>query len=130
MARDYIPLKVCLAAALLQLTDANGERLIPHEDAKRMSADQIISLFVRDHDPVRHEHGGPDEPWNLTYRFIRPHRKKSGQERTEMARERDVRRTVDEHVQRMLLKQPGRKPPRKSRWASRPMRSAKMRTKR
>lgn len=70
-------LTIKLAATLLMLTDADGAPLIPHEHAKLMSAEQIISLFQFDHYPIRHEAGGPAEPWNLTPRLIALHRVKT-----------------------------------------------------
>src|SRR5258708_500593 len=77
MKRKKISLKTQLAAALLQIRDASSERLIPHDDAKLMSACQIISLFHLDHQPIPHADGGPDEPWNLTHLFIGAHREKT-----------------------------------------------------
>lgn len=75
--RKHIPRAVELAAALLQLVDGDGKRLIPHEHAKLMTADQIISLFARDHYPVRVADGGPDEPWNITWRLRHEHKVKT-----------------------------------------------------
>jgi hypothetical protein len=70
-------LSIKLAATLLMLKDKNGEPLISHEHAKLMSAEQILSLFQFDHWPIRHEAGGPLEPWNLTPRMIPEHRIKT-----------------------------------------------------
>lgn len=64
-ARKHISLKTKLAAALCALAGQDGTRRIPHEHAKLMSAEQIISLFDFHHSPVPHAEGGPDEPWNL-----------------------------------------------------------------
>ena len=69
--RAHISLETKLAAALLTLGD------VPYEHAKQMSARQIISLYQWDHYPVLKAHDGPDEPWNLVPRLIRPHREKS-----------------------------------------------------
>lgn len=81
MSRKAIPLKTKLAAALLTMRRPNDagelELIIPHEDAKHMSAEQIISLFQWDHYPIPHAHGGPDEAWNLEPRPIAEHRKKT-----------------------------------------------------
>lgn len=77
--RDHISLTVKLAAALLMLRDENGELLIPHEHAKLMSADQIISLYQFDHYPIRKDDDGPDEPWNLEPKGIMRHRKKTAE---------------------------------------------------
>lgn len=73
-ARKAPSLRVKLASALLALRGADGERLIPHEHAKLMTAEQIISLFQFNHYPIRHEAGGPAEPWNLDPMLIAAHR--------------------------------------------------------
>lgn len=70
-------LKCRLAAALCALTDGSGQRLIPHEHAKLMSEDDVISLFHFDHYPIRHEAGGPLAHWNLDPRMIPDHRMKT-----------------------------------------------------
>jgi hypothetical protein len=75
--RKQPTLTIKLAATLLMLKDAGGEPLISHEHAKLMSAEQINSLFQFDHWPIRHEAGGPTEPWNLTPRMIPEHRTKT-----------------------------------------------------
>jgi hypothetical protein len=70
MSRGPLSLKTKLASALLALGD------IPYEHAKRMTADQIISLYHFDHG-ILHGIEQINEPWNLTPRLIRPHREKS-----------------------------------------------------
>jgi hypothetical protein len=81
MSRKSIPLKTKLAAALLTMRRPNehGEfdLIIPHEHAKLMSDEQIISLFQWDHYPIPHAHGGPDAAWNLEPRLISEHRTKT-----------------------------------------------------
>ena len=110
MSRKHIPLKVKLAAMILawvknlRTCDVSGDRDIPYEQSKNMTAEQIISRVQFDHYPVRHADGGVDEPWNLTPRLIADHRQKTKRDARDMAKERKVRRAVDEHVQRMLLK--------------------------
>jgi hypothetical protein len=39
--------------------------IIGHDEAKTMTAEQIIARFHFDHYPIPHAEGGPDEPWNL-----------------------------------------------------------------
>jgi hypothetical protein len=101
--RDYIPLKVQLAAALLQLGYMRPDwreladvftRYIPHDHAKLMTADQIISLFQLDHYPIRHADGGPDEPWNLEFKFIGAHREKTKRDQAEMAKSKRIRKRL------------------------------------
>lgn len=80
-----------LAAALLQMRDAGGERIIPHDDAKKLTSAQIVSLFQFDHDPIRRTDGGPDEAWNLTPRLIRAHRIKTAKiDQPAMAKDRRI----------------------------------------
>lgn len=69
--RKNINLTTKLAAALLHIGD------IGYEDSKLMTAKQICSLYEWDHFPIRHENGGPDEPWNLQPRLIKAHREKT-----------------------------------------------------
>lgn len=79
--RAHISLRVKLAAALLTMMrpDDSGNlvRIIPHEEAKRLTADQILARYHFDHWPIRHADGGPSEPWNLEPRPIAEHRKKT-----------------------------------------------------
>lgn len=65
-----------LAAALLIIQDLRGDP-IPFEDAKRMSAEQICSLFQWDHSAGFVAHGADNHPTGLTPRFIAEHRKKT-----------------------------------------------------
>lgn len=103
--RKAIPLKVQLAAALLQLVDDKGERLIPHRDAELMTADQIISLYQRDHYPVRVADGGTDEPHNLTWRLRAEHKAKTAKiDQPELGKQRRIRKREIEHGERMGLK--------------------------
>lgn len=79
--RTYIPLKTKLAAALLTMMrpDDSGKlvRIISHEEAKRLTADEIIARYQFDHWPIRYADGGPSEPWNLEPRPIAEHRQKT-----------------------------------------------------
>lgn len=87
-------LKCRLAAALCALTDGEGKRLIPHEHAKAMSADQVLRIFVWDHYPIRHCDGGPLEHWNLEPRLIMEHREKTAKvDAPQIAKNREVRTT-------------------------------------
>lgn len=115
-------LAIKLAAALLQIKDAQSKPLIPWEHAKQMSAEQINSLFQWDHYPIRHEAGGPSEPWNLVPRFIPVHRIKTATvDQPEIAKIKRISKAEEEFRQRMLTPPPDREP-RKSKWPKRPMR--------
>jgi len=90
---------VQLASALLALGD------IPHEHAKQMTAEQIISLYQFDHHPNRKRDGGPDEPWNLTPRLIQAHRWKTATvDAPAMAKDKRIARKQAEHKARMAAK--------------------------
>jgi hypothetical protein len=126
MARKSIPLSVKLAAALLMMRDESGERLICHEHAKEMSAEQIMSLFVWDHHPVPYAEGGPDAPWNLTPRLISGHREKTAKiDVPQIAKGKRIRKKEAEHrmvmglEERCLLERDIQNRPR-YRWPSRP----------
>jgi hypothetical protein len=60
-----------LASALLALGH------VPYNDAKQMSAQQVISLYHFDHFPIPRAEGGPDEHYNLVPRLIAAHREKT-----------------------------------------------------
>lgn len=104
--RDHISLKTKLAAALLMLRDdETGELLIAHEHAKLLVAEQIISLFQADHYPIRKDDGGPDEPWNLTFRLIVAHRKKTAKiDIPQMAKSARLRSKEAHHAAVMAAK--------------------------
>lgn len=74
MKRKHIPLKVKLAAALLKTLRSDQ---LEYGSTKKLTADQIISLFHWDHYPIPYAEGGPDEPWNLCPMLISAHREKT-----------------------------------------------------
>lgn len=78
---------------------------IPHDHAKEMTAHQIRSLFARDHYPIRKEDGGPDEPWNITWRFRRAHIDKTAKvDAPDAAKSRDIRKAQAKHLGAMARK--------------------------
>jgi len=114
-------LAIKLAAALLQIRDAQGHPLIDWEHAKLLSAEQINSLFQWDHYPIRVEAGGPTEPWNLVPRFIMAHRIKTAKvDIPEIAKIKRVSKDHQDFVQRLLTPRQDREP-RRSKWPKRPM---------
>jgi len=114
MKRGHISLKTKLASALLALHQ------IPHSQAQRMTADQIISLYHFDHDPIPHAHGGPDEPWNLTPLLKAAHLEKTAEfDIPVIAKTKRISKAQEEFRQRMLLPRDQR-PPKQSRWGKRP----------
>lgn len=124
MKRSHVSLKTKLAAALLQMRratpDGRWELIIPHDQAKRMTADQIIALFHFDHHPIPHSHGGPDEPWNLDPVIVAEHREKTAKRDVpQIAKTKRLTREHEEFQRRMLTPRADREP-KKSRWGSRP----------
>lgn len=131
MKRGHINLKTKLAAALLQMRrptpDGRWELIIPHEQAKRMTADQIIALFAFDHWPILHTDGGPDEPWNLDPRLRPEHAEKTAKKDVpQIYKTRRLKREHEEFRQRLLAPRDER-PAKQSRWPKRPFSSRKAR---
>jgi hypothetical protein len=114
MKRKHIPLKVKLAAALLQLGD------VPFSQAQRMTAEEIIRLYHFDHYPIPHSHGGPDEPWNLQPMLAGFHKEKTAEkDLPQLAKTKRISKAHEEFRQRLLVPPPERETT-KSRWPSRP----------
>lgn len=100
--RDF-PLKEQLAAALRQMVvrDENGQYApaIPWEHARQMTADQVLSLFNRDHYPIRYEQDGPNLHWNCQWRFIGEHKAKTTKvDVPQAAKSKRVARAFDKFV--------------------------------
>lgn len=118
-ARGYISLKEKLASVLCQslVDDGTGRFVprIPHDEAKLLTADQVLSLFQWDHYPKRKTDGGTDEHHNLMARFTRAHRTKTATIDVPQIRKADrLRRANDAAVNRLLAREP--KPSAPSRW--------------
>lgn len=116
MARKPIRWSTRCAALTVALLE------LPHEIAKGMTEKAINAMIELDHYPIRHADGGPDAHWNLRPLFNQDHKLKTKADAADMAKERKVRRAVDEHTQRMLLKGFGKKAAARMgyRWPSRP----------
>jgi hypothetical protein len=98
-------LTIKLAAALCALTGPDGQRLIPHEHAKLMSADHVLSLFQWNHFPIPHAEGGPAEHWNLDPELIAAHRKVTAKiDVPGIAKRKRVRAAEAGHKTRMTVK--------------------------
>lgn len=121
MKRAHISLKTKLASALLQMLHDDGAGklvpIIPYEDAKRMTADQIISVFHFDHG-ILHAIKPIDEPWNLTPRVIPGHRIKSRKDTGAVAKVKRITGEQEAFQRRLLARETG-EPKQKSRWPSR-----------
>jgi len=86
MGRKKIRDRTKLCSALLALG------IIPYSDAKKMTEDQLLSLWHFDHN-ILHETGHPDRDkfWNLTPMLIRPHREKTKRDAAIIAKGRRIR---------------------------------------
>jgi hypothetical protein len=136
-----------LAAALLQLRfewpDGSVGPVASHEEAKLMTAAQVLELFEKDHYPIRQETAkalgmAPEEyhaHWNVVFRPITLHRRKTAKiDRPEIAKS-DRIRAAHEETRRILLAKAGQtligdrphpsKYVTKRRWPSRPMPGSK-----
>lgn len=124
-SRDYIRLKTKLAAALCCMLedDGNGQfvPIIPHDDAKRMTEDQVLSLFQWDHYPIRKADGGSDAHHNLTPRLIVPHRQKTATvDVPQLAKTRRLIEAQEEFRRKVLARPCGQKRERSGKIPSRP----------
>lgn len=114
MTSRHISLKDKLASALCHMLRFNPatelyERIVPYDDAKKMTADQIISLFNFDHG-IFHVHGGPAQHWNLTPRLIKEHRKKTAEvDRPAISRAASLREKTADFYTRCMTKPCGQK---------------------
>jgi len=122
--RGHISLKTKLAATLCEMVmpDGNGGfvKIIPHDDAVKMSEDQVLSLFHFDHG-LFHSQDGADDFWNLTPMLILPHRAKTRQQDIpQIAKTKRITASQTAFRERLLAKDRGEQKPR-SKWASRPM---------
>ncbi len=122
MSRNF-PLRDKLAAALAIIAG------VPYEHRKLMTADQIISLFQFDHDPIPHAapFNGPAVHWNCTPRLINGeslagigHREKTKTDVSEIYKTRRISAAHEEFRQRLLAKGgQAEAPPKKERWRDR-----------
>lgn len=121
--RGYVSLKTKLAAALCQMmheVDGKLELIITHAEARELSEDQILSLFQWDHSVTPHAEDGEDCHWNLEPKLIVPHRIKTKTvDVPGIAKRKRVAKAEAEFRARLLTPRDQR-PPKKSRWGSRP----------
>lgn len=82
--RKHISDRTMLAAMLFERGD------VPYEHAKQITADQMISLYHRDHN-IYHSWGGGDHFTNLTMTLIADHREKTRRDAKIMAKSRRIR---------------------------------------
>jgi hypothetical protein len=109
--RKRVTLKTKLASMIvthLKHVDKDGNivPIISHEDAKKLTEDQVLSLANFDH-VIHHSIGGPDTHWNLVARPILEHREKTAKVDTpQIAKTKRI--TAKEHAFRdKLLRKKG-----------------------
>lgn len=123
--RAHISFKTKLAATLCEMLTDDGTgklvKIIPHEDAVKMTEDQVLSLFRFDHG-LYHAQDGSDEFWNLTPMLIEAHNVKTRRrDIPQIAKTRRIEKAQEEFRARLLAKDRGEpRPP--SRWPKRKMR--------
>lgn len=101
-----------LAATIRELFE------IPHEHAKMMTVEQVLSL-VQFHHIEYHTHDGSDEHWNLEPMLIKAHRARTSN--IDVPQIAKTERLRKEHIelQRRLLTPREEREPKRSRWGSR-----------
>ena len=93
-----------LASTLLQLRGPLGP-LVPREQAKLMTAKEIVARFQFDHYPIPKAHGGTDHPTNVEPRLIAEHRAKTRlQDIPMIAKSKRIRAKHLAHLERMRMK--------------------------
>ena len=111
--RAHITLKTKLAAAISTM-------FLTHDEAKDLSEDQVLSLIAWDHDPIPHVHGGPDAHYNLVPRLISVHREKTAKiDVPQIAKTNRISKDHEDFRRRLMAPRDER-PPKPSRWGSRP----------
>ncbi|MBR0941037.1 hypothetical protein [Bradyrhizobium liaoningense] len=120
--RAHISFKTKLAATLCEMLTDDGTgklvKIIPHEDAVKMTEDQVLSLFRFDHG-LYHAQDGSDEFWNLTPMLIEAHNVKTRRrDIPQIAKTRRIEKAQEEFRARLLAKDRG-EPRLPSRWPKR-----------
>lgn len=121
--RKYLRLRDRLAAAL--------SMLLPQEQrddlrARKVPAKVVIALFDQDH-VILHALGGADKWWNLTPMLRPPHRLKSRQDTSIVAKVDRLSQDAVEFRRRVLARPCGAKRPKSGKWHNRPWPKRKMR---
>lgn len=113
--RKHISIKTKLAAALCQMLrpDEAGNLvpIIPHDEARKMTAEQVISRFEWNHHPIPHAFGGPSEHWNLDPEPKEHHRKITAEvDIPRIAKAKRISKSQEQFRQRILAKGSGELP--------------------
>jgi hypothetical protein len=102
--RKQPSLKTKLAAALRdRLVEKDGQ-LVPYDQLKRMTDDDVISKFEFDHN-VHFSIGGSCQHWNLTPRLKAEHRQKTAkQDIPQIAKTKRLEKATEEFRRKLLAK--------------------------
>lgn len=112
MSRRHISLEQKLAAAIRELFQ------IPHEHAKLMTADQMLSL-VEWHHIEYHATEGSDEHWNLDPMTIKGHKARTAKiDLPQIAKTKRITKAHEE-FRRTILTPRDERLPKQSRWGKR-----------
>lgn len=119
--RKHIPLRTKLAAALCSLVrsteDGKFVKVIPHEEAKRLTEEQVFAKFEWNHHPVPKAFGGPDEFWNLDPMPKAEHREITAKvDIPRIAKAKRVAKREASHSEAMTMKSERRDDVKKSNW--------------
>jgi hypothetical protein len=104
MRRKHISWKTWAAAVLASACPSCGFRYVPYDDVKKMTEDQFLSLFQRDHNMLySSEHEHRDAYWNLTPMPIKAHREKTKRDAKIIAKSRRITNKEMERRQNALI---------------------------
>jgi hypothetical protein len=107
-----------LAAAIRELFQ------IPHEHAKLMTDDQVLSL-VQWHHIEYHATGGSDEHWNLDPLTIKGHKARTAKIDVPQIAKTKRLTAAQEEFRRTMTTPRDERPPKQSRWGKRPFNRSK-----
>jgi hypothetical protein len=105
--RKGIPMKTKLCAALCSLVHEEDGQLvpvIPRDEAKKLTEDEVLARFEFDH-AVHHAIGGAEQHWNLTPRAKAHHRQKTAkQDIPQIAKTKRLEKATEEFRRKLLAK--------------------------
>jgi hypothetical protein len=105
--RKSISMKTKLCAALCSLVHEEDGQLvpvIPRDEAKKLTEDEVLARFEFDH-AVHHAIGGAEQHWNLTPRAKAKHREKTAkQDIPQIAKTKRLEKATEEFRRKLLSK--------------------------
>lgn len=116
------------AAVILHMKRGDGRPLIDHEEAKGMTAQEIIARFeamTHDEHRVPHAIGGTNHPTNLDFLTPEEHAPKTKIDVTAIAKTKRIAKQQEEFRKRLLAKTetetPAEPPKPRRAWSSKPL---------